>query len=115
MEKLTIIVQHQRVDALMERLTRLRCIDLIDMPCESDKLSSYEEHANIPAVAAEAQRIDAVLPSLYAHAQRKRRFFRALPKVKHSDFRIDGRMERAMGVVDEAERIIAEKKITQKK
>lgn len=111
MEKLTIIVQHQRVDALLERLTRLRCIDLIDMPCDSDKLSSYGEYANVATAMAEAERIDAVLPALYAHTQRKRRFFRALPKVKHSDFRIDGRMERAMGVVDEAERIIADKKL----
>lgn len=109
MEKLTIIVQHQRVDALLERLMRLRCVDLIDMPCEPNKLSSYGEHANVAAAMAEAERIDAVLPSLYAHTQHKRRFFRALPKVKHVDFRIDGRMERANTVVDDAERIIAEK------
>lgn len=110
MEKLTIIVQHQRVDALLERLMRLRCVDLIDMPCEPNKLSSYGEHANVAAAMAEAERIDAVLPSLYAHTQRKRGFFRALPKVKHADFCIDGRMERANKTVDEAERLIADKK-----
>ena len=110
MEKLTVIVQHQRVDALLERLMRLRCVDLIDMPCEPNKLSSYGEQANVAAIMAEAERIDAVLPALYAHTQRKRNFFRALPKVKHADFRIDGRMERANKTVDEAERLVEDKK-----
>ena len=110
MEKLTVVVQHNRVDALLEQMMRLRCVDMIDMRSEPTELAGYDEHADVAFAASEAERVDAVLPALYAHAPRKRRIFRALPRVKHADFMIDGRMERALEYVKEAEQIIEEKK-----
>lgn len=110
MEKLTVVVQHQRVDALLEQMMRLHCVDMIDMRGEPTELGDYGDRADVASAMAEAERVDAVLPALYAHAPHKRRIFRALPRVKHADFMIDGRMERALQHVQEAECIIEEKK-----
>lgn len=110
MEKLTVIAPEERTDALLARLSRLRCIDLLDTPCDTDKLHPTDAAAACEAARAEAERIDAVLPALAVHDTRKKRLCPRRLRVKHEDFRTDGRMDVALKVVEETQKLLETKR-----
>ncbi len=106
MERLTVVVPQSRADALLVRLSRLRCVHLTDAPYEEEGLTSFAEHADVATAEERARRVDSVLPALTEHSAKKRRLFAPPVRVRRADFRTDGRMDLAWKVVEEAERIL---------
>ncbi len=104
MEKLTVILPKDDAPSLLRQLMRLRCISLSKEEIDGlPEAISFREQA--AEAAAEAARIDAVLPILVKRSHRKKPLFGSVTAFDATEFRRSGDEERALKTVSEVEKL----------
>ena len=107
MEKLTVVLPHAEAEPLLRQLMRRRSVSLslekADGLPPTERLTEHTSEA-----AAEAARVDAVLPVLAKHSRRKKPLFGSVTHFDSAEFKRSGDEERAWKTVKEVERILAD-------
>ena len=105
MEKLTVILPHTEVDAVLRRLMRLGTVSLSREQAEDLSAAHLEPGAAAKAAALAAQ-IDAVLPLLTKRSRRKKPLFSTPVPFDPVEFKQSGDEEKAWKTVTETEKVI---------
>lgn len=106
MEKLTVVLPHAEAEPLLRRLMRLKAVSLSRE--EGDHLPQGHLTERASEAAAEAARVDAVLPVLAKHARRKKPLFGSVTHFDSTEFERSGDKERALKTVREVEKLLSD-------
>ncbi|MBR3862683.1 MAG: hypothetical protein IKM42_03385, partial [Clostridia bacterium] len=104
MEKLTVILPHDEVDAVLRRLMRLGTVSLSREEAGELTAAGLDPGAAAKA-AAQAARIDAVLPLLTKRSHRKKPLFSIPVPFDPTEFKQSGDEEKAWKTVAEVEKV----------
>jgi len=110
MKRLTVILPAEEVDALMQRLMRLRAVSLEKSEHEGGDgipLCELDVGDEVAAAAARAARVDAVLPVLTKRSTRKKSLLRSVNPISYEEYRRSPAFVKAEKTVAETERIVA--------
>jgi len=108
MEKLTVVLPHGDVDALLRRVMRLRAVSLERTEQTDEPFVPLADEARIATLTASIAEIEAALPPLTKRARRKKSLFRPVTEVSFADFAADGREQTARKIVEETGKILNE-------
>ncbi|MBR2312410.1 MAG: V-type ATP synthase subunit I [Clostridia bacterium] len=104
MEKLTVILPHDEIDAVLRRLMRLGTVSLSREEAGECTAADLEPGA-VAKAAAQVARIDAVLPLLTKRSRRKKPLFSTPVPFDPVEFKQSGDEEKAWKTIFEVEKV----------